>query len=62
MKCVRCGATDGLNRIVGLSFKLDGVEGRTGVTVTGIHCGQCGFLGLEMNPGAAPEQATKPIK
>jgi hypothetical protein len=62
MKCVNCEATDRLNKIVGLSFILTGVEGRMGVSVTGIHCGRCGFLGLEMNPAAAPEQATKPIK
>ena len=62
MICLRCGAKDGLNQIVGLSFNLSGVEGRTAVTVTGIHCGKCGFLGLEMHPAAAPEQATRPIK
>lgn len=62
MRCLRCGAADGLNRIVGLSFQLSGVEERNSVAVTGIHCGRCGFLGLEMNAAAAPEQATQPIR
>jgi hypothetical protein len=61
-ECLNCGATDGLKKIVGLSFTLDGVEGQTSVAVTGIHCGRCGFLGLEMHPAAAPEKATHPIK
>lgn len=62
MKCLQCGATDSLNEITGLSFQLNGVEGRTSVGVSGIHCGRCGFLGLQMKAGAAPESVTKPIR
>ena len=62
MKCFQCGETDRLNEITGLSFQLSGVEGRTSVAVSGIHCGHCGFLGLTMNGAAAPAQVTVPIK
>ncbi len=62
MKCIQCGATDGLNKIVGLSFELSGVDRQRSVAVTGIHCGRCGFLGLQMNPAAVPVEATQPMK
>jgi hypothetical protein len=62
MQCLQCSETDGLNKIIGLSFQLDGVEGRNNVAVTGIHCGRCGFLALQMNGAAAPEEVTQPIK
>jgi hypothetical protein len=62
MKCVLCGATDRLNKITGLSFQLNGVERQASVSVTGIHCGRCGFLGLEMNGAAAPVEVTNPIR
>jgi transcription elongation factor Elf1 len=62
MKCIRCNATDGLNKIVGLSFELNGVDRQQSVAVTGIHCGHCGFLALEMNSAAAPVEVTQPIK
>jgi hypothetical protein len=60
MKCLRCGY-DHLNRIKGLSLELNGVEQQSGVSVSGIHCGNCGLLTLEMEPAAAPGEVTEPI-
>ena len=59
MNCLRCGSAQ-LNKIMGLYLGLSGVERQKDVGVTGIHCGSCGFLTLEMNPAAAPVEATEP--
>ncbi len=61
MECLRCAKKDRLSRIKKLSLHIDGVKRTDAIGVTGIHCGHCGLLVLELHPNAVPVEAIEPI-
>ncbi|PYU33344.1 MAG: hypothetical protein DMG31_09185 [Acidobacteria bacterium] len=63
MKCMRCGKSDRMSRVNGLSFQFQGEDVlNNSVSVTGFHCGHCQFLMLTMDPSAVPAVALDPVK
>ena len=62
MKCMRCGKSDGMSRVRGLSFQFQEEDAlNNSVSVTGFHCGHCQFLMLTMDSGAVPDVALEPV-
>ena len=63
MKCMRCGKSDHMSRVRGLSFQFQEEDAlNNSVSVTGFHCGNCQFLMLTMDPSAVPAVALDPVK
>jgi len=63
MKCMRCGGSDRVSRVRGLSFQFQGEDAlNSSVSVAGFHCGHCQFLMLTMDPSAVPAVAPDPVK
>ncbi len=63
MKCMRCGKSDRMSRVNGLSFQFQEEDVfNASVSVTGFHCGHCQFLMLTMDPSAVPAVALDPVK
>ena len=63
MKCMRCGKSDRMNRVRGLSLQFqeeDALE--NSVSVTGFLCGHCQFLMLTMDSSVVPAVALEPVK
>ena len=63
MKCMRCGKSDRMSRVNGLSFQFQEEDTlNNSVGVTGFHCGHCQFLMLTMDADAVPAVALEPVK
>ncbi len=63
MKCMRCGKSDRMSRVRGLSFRFQEEDAlNNSVSVTGFHCGHCQFLMLNMDADAVPAVALEPVK
>jgi hypothetical protein len=63
MKCMRCGKSDRVSRVRGLSLQFQEEDAlNNSVSVTGFHCGHCQFLMLTMDPDAVPAVALDPVK
>ena len=63
MKCMRCGKSDRMSKVRGLSLQFQEEEAiNNSVSVTGFHCGYCQFLMLTLDPGAVPAVALEPVK
>jgi hypothetical protein len=62
MKCMRCGKSDRINRVRGLSFQFQEEDVlNNSVSVTGFHCGHCQFLMLTMDASEVPSVALEPV-
>jgi hypothetical protein len=63
MKCMRCGKSDRMSKVNGLSLQFQEEDVlNNSVSVTGFHCGNCQFLMLTMDSGAVPDVAIEPVK
>jgi hypothetical protein len=63
MKCMRCGKSDRMSRVNGLSLQFQEEDTlNNSVSVTGFHCGYCQFLMLTMDADAVPAVALEPVK
>jgi hypothetical protein len=63
MKCMRCGKSDRMSRVNGLSLQFQEEDAlNNSVSVTGFHCGHCQFLMLTLDAGAVPAVALEPVK
>lgn len=63
MKCMRCGKSDRMSKVRGLSLQFQEEDTLTNsVGVTGFHCGHCQFLMLTMDPGDVPAVALDPVR
>ena len=63
MKCMRCGESDRMSKVRGLSLQFQEEDViNNSVSVTGFHCGHCQFLMLNMDSGAVPAEALEPVK
>jgi hypothetical protein len=62
MKCMRCGKSDRISRVRGLSLQFQEEDVLiNSVSVTAFHCGHCQFLMLTMDSGAVPDVALDPV-
>jgi hypothetical protein len=62
MKCMRCGKSDRVSRVRGLSLQFQEEDVLiNSVSVTGFHCGHCQFLMLTMDSGAVRDVALDPV-
>jgi hypothetical protein len=62
MKCMRCGKSDRISRVRGLSLQFQEEDMLVNsVSVTAFHCGHCQFLMLTMHSSAVPDVALHPV-
>jgi hypothetical protein len=63
MKCMRCGKSDRMSKVNGLSLQFQEEDVlNNSVSVKGFHCGHCQFLMLTMDSSAVPDVALEPVK